>query len=115
MTQYRKEIPVSKWTDAPKLLDKYSFIRKLMTDAAIGSGDTADEACTNAEFVLCTDGVATADVASLDAWLGILDSAQWYILLMGSDEEFSGLIAESPSSTDGGCVGQLLNDIWEIL
>ncbi len=61
------------------------------------------------------DGVLTADVEALEAWLKTLTYEQVETLSDGEEEEMSALMADSPTSSGGMCVAQLLDDVWEAL
>lgn len=61
------------------------------------------------------DGVDTADVEALEAWLHTLTYDQVETLADGEEEEMSALMADSPVGSEGMCVAQLFDDVWTAL
>ncbi len=102
------------------LLDRRLALRQqvvaiALAVGAINSHEPVEEALERAEEALGAEGVATADVEALDAWLASLTQEQRDVLADGEEDEIAAIEAESPMGESGYRVAALLYDVWEVL
>lgn len=102
-------------------MEKYPNIAEVTLSVATSNGIlnrlTTNEAvlAAAATTALEADGVYTGDVAKLEEWLGTLTKEQRETLADGEEEEMAALVAESPMGESGCCVGQLIDDVYDVL